>query len=412
MRDSAQDISSEMPHYARKYLAALCFIGLVHLYGQQRPVIFIQPMLDESILISTDKPVYFPEDTLRITIRRSDNSSTAIMSPIVTIPEMKLTPAGDGTFAGVIPQTVTPGLYRIRLRITDAKNQRIVYETDHAVDVEEHEAVERLNDFVRIGPLEGSSDPHTAMTLPDDQIRMLRVEFRRNGIRERMGPQFVTIKTSVLLRDGTTAQSFERRVVTFRSHGDPERDHAVFIQYRSAYGNYAAINPEELEGVRLPLDSLPSWALIKVTIEPDYVIKFGMYDRSNIFTRYFRVRGPSIEIGFSLGIPKVLYDTEAKDSVDYGNTSAMIRVYHVDEESGIRFPLSFGMGTFGVNSPIDVGVGKGGFAMSMFLDLVDLTKIHELGFIKKVNAGLELTRFFPLEKKSRFLINAQVGFAL
>jgi hypothetical protein len=412
MQDSAPDISSDMVTIVRKYLLSLCVIGLVHAHGQQRSTTLIQSILDESILISTDKPVYFPEDTLHITIHRKDNSTTSNVMPIVSIQEMKLTPAGHDAYVGVIPQTVTPGSYHILLRITDAKGQRFVYETDHVVDVEEYQAVEQLNNFVSIGPLNGSGDPHTAVTLPGDQIRMLRVVFRRDSIRLRMGPQFVTIKTTVLLRDGTTAQSFERRVVTFRSHGDPERDHAVFIQYRTAYGNYSAINPEELDYVRLPLDSLPSWALIKVAIEPDYAIKIGMYDRSNTFTRYFRVRGPAIEIGFSLGIPKVLYDTEAKDSVDYGNTSAMLRVYHVDEESGIRFPLSFGMGTFGVNSPIDVGIGKGGFAVSTFLDLVDLTRIHELGFIKKVNAGLELTRFFPLEKKSRFLINAQVGFAL
>ena len=185
----------------------------------------------------------------------------------------------------------------------------------------------------------------------------------------------------------------------------------MFTQYREAYGAYAGISTEELEQVRLTLDSLPAWSIIKVNIEPDYTIRIGACDRSNSVTRYFRARGPTIEIGFSSGIPKVLYDTQARDTVDYGNTSAMLRFYYVNAESGNRFPVSFGMGTFGVNSPIDVGIGRGGFALSTFLDLVELTRIHDLGFIKKVNAGLELTLFFPVERKMRLLINAQVGFS-
>ena len=185
----------------------------------------------------------------------------------------------------------------------------------------------------------------------------------------------------------------------------------MFIQYRTAYGAYAAISTEELDQVRLPLDSLPAWAIIKVDIDPDYTIRIGGHDGSNSVTRYFRVRGPTIEIGFSLGIPKVLYDTQSRDTIEYGNTSAMLRFYYVNAESGNRFPVSFGMGTFGVSSPIDVGVGRGGFAVSTFLDLVELTRIGDLGFFKRVNAGLELTQFFPIERKARLLINAQVGFS-
>jgi len=70
------------------------------------------------------------------------------------------------------------------------------------------------------------------------------------------------------------------------------------------------------------------------------------------------------------------------------------------------------MGTFGGNSPIDVGIGRGGFAVSALLDLVELTRVRDVGFIKKLNAGLELTQFFPLEKRARILINAQIGLSL
>jgi hypothetical protein len=390
-------------------LLSVCIAGTVRTQAQERPTPLIQPILDETILIFTDKPLYFPDDTLHLTIQREDSTTTASVTPIVAIEGMKLTPTGRDTYLAVIPQTVTPGSYRILLKIADARGQRFIYETARVVEVEEYQAVEQLSGYVSIAPLDGSSDPRTAVTLDGEQVRNLHVIFHRKSIRSRMGPQFVTIRTMVLLRDGTTAQAFERRVVTFRSHGDPERDRAMFIQYRTAYGAYAGISTDELEQVRLPLDSLPAWATIKVNIEPDYTIRIGAHDGSNSVTRYFRVRGPTIDIGFSLGIPKVLYDTQARDTIDYGNTSAMLRFYYVNAESGNRFPVSFGMGTFGVNSPIDVGIGRGGFALSAFLDLVELMRIRNLGFIKNVIAGLELTQLFPIDRRARLLINAQVG---
>jgi hypothetical protein len=394
------------------FLLSLCIAGTIPVLAQQIPTTRLQPILDESFLVSTDKPVYFPDDTLRIAIQREDSTSTSAITPTVSMEGIELKPAGHDTFIAVIPETVTPGSYRIFLRVVDAKGRRFVYETGRVVEVEEYQDVEQLSNFVRIVPLNGGNDPQTPVTLDGEQIRNLQVAFHRDSIRSQMGPQFVTIKTTVQLRDGTIAQAFERRVVTFRSHGSPRRDRAMFIQYRTAYGAYAAITTEELEHVRLPLDSLPAWALIKVNIEPDYTIKIGLYDRSNSVTRYFRVRGPTIEVGFSLGIPKVLYDTQAGDSIEYGNTSAMMRFYHVDAGSGNRFPVSFGIGTFGVNSPIDVGAGRGGFALSTFLDMIELTRILDIGIIKKINAGLELTLFSPIERKVRLLINAQVGFSL
>jgi hypothetical protein len=390
-------------------LLSVCIAGTMSAQVQSRPTPLIQPILDETVLIFTDKPVYFPDDTLQLRIQREDSTTKASVTPVIAIEGMKLMPVGHNTYMAVIPQTVTPGSYRILLRIVDARGQRFVYETARFVQVEEYQEIEKLSSYVNIVPLDGSSDPRTAATLVSEQVRALHVVFHRDSIRVRMGPQFVTIRTTVLLRDGTTAQSFERRVLTFRSHGDPERDRAMFIQYRTAYGAYAAISTEELDQVRLPLDTLPAWAIVKVNIDPDYTIRIGGHDGANSVTRYFRVKGPTIEIGFSLGIPKVLYDSQARDTIEYGNTSAMLRFYYVNAESGSRFPVSFGTGTFGVNSPIDVGIGRGGFALSAFLDMVELTRIHDLGFIKGVNAGLELTQFFPIGRRARLLINAQVG---
>ena len=43
-------------------------------------------------------------------------------------------------------------------------------------------------------------------------------------------PQFLAIRTAVQLRDGTTMETFERCVMTFRSYGDPDGDRARCIQ--------------------------------------------------------------------------------------------------------------------------------------------------------------------------------------
>jgi hypothetical protein len=64
---------------------------------------------------------------------------------------------------------------------------------------------------------------------------------------------------------------------------------------------------------------------------PDYTIKIGGYDKANSYSRYFRVKGPRIEIGFSLGLPKVLFDSRSKDTLNYGSYSAMIRFFFVDD---------------------------------------------------------------------------------
>ena len=63
----------------------------------------------------------------------------------------------------------------------------------------------------------------------------------------------------------------------------------------------------------------------------------------------------------------------------------------------------------GVNSPIDVSKGRGGFAASVFLDVIELMRRLGMDVGTKVNAGLELTPFFPIQKKSRILFDAHVG---
>jgi hypothetical protein len=390
----------------------LCVTGLLSARAQLKTSMLIQCTLEEEeIVLSVDKLVYFPGDTVLLVIQRNDSATAGTITPVLPIEGTTLKSIGRRMYAAVLPQTIIPGSFPISLRVVDSEGRRFWYKTDCVVTVEEHQNVEQLARYVSIGPEAGSNDIRTAVTLDREQARNLEVRFQRDSIRDDMGPQFVRITTSILLRDGIATSSYERRVVTFRSRGDPAKDRAMFIQYRTAYGAYANIRPEELEHVPVPVDSLPDWAILGIHIEPDYAIKIGAVDRSNTMTQYFRVRGPTIEVGFSLAIPKVLYDTRAADPIQYGNSSAMVRFYFISSRTGNRFPVSAGIGIFGVNSPVDVETGRGGFALSMFLDMAEIVRMVNIGFAKKVNIGLELDPFLPIEKKGRLLLLAQVGFS-
>jgi hypothetical protein len=394
-------------------LMLLLIEGTASVEGELRSTVLIRlPLSDESVTISLERPVYFPGDTVRLSILRVDSESKTIVTPMLNIQETTLQPVGNNIYSAVIPPNVTPGSYPIHLSVLDTRGRRLLYVTDCVVNVEEFQEIEQIARYVGIVPDTGGANPQTAVTLDREQMRNLQVVFQRDSIREGMGPQFVTIRTTVVLQRGTTAQTFERRVMTFRSHGGPDRDREMFIQYRKAYGPFAAIRTKEFERVQVELDTLPSWAVVRVTVEPDYTIKIGAIDRSNSVSRYFRVKGPKIEAGLVLGVPKVLYDTRAKDSVDYGHSSAMVRLFYIDGASGHRFPFNIGAGTFGVNSPIDVSTGRGGFATSVLLDIIELMRRLDMGVGTKVTAGLELTPFFPVKKKSRLLFDAHVGLAL
>jgi len=366
---------------------------------------------DERIDVSVDKSVYFSGDTVLLAIQRNDTTTAGIITPILHIEGTTLKSIGRRRYIAVIPTTVTPGLFPVSLRVTDSEGRRFRYETDCIVTVEEHQDVEQLSRYISIIPEGGSNNIRTPVTIDREQARNLEVRFQRDSIRPGMGPQFVRITTTVLLRDGIAAPSYERRVVTYRSHGNSNKDHEMFVQYRTAYGVYANIRPEELEHVLVPVDSLPDWAILGIHIEPDYTIKIGAVDRSNTMTQYFRVRGPTFETGFSLCIPNVLFDTRSDDQTVYGNYSATLRFYLTNALTGNRFPVSAGVEVFGVNSPIDIGSGRGGFALSMSLDIAEMIRIVNIGFTKKINIGVEIAPFIPIERKIRLLLVSEFGFS-
>jgi hypothetical protein len=391
-------------------IIGLCVLCAISVQAQVEYSVLIKSSAeDEIVIISVDKPVYYPGDSVQITIKRGSSSSRVSIVPILILEEAVLKSVEKNIYTTIVPISIPPGYYPLRIRAKDNQGRRFDYPTNCSVHVEEHQFIETISKYVHIEPLVGSDNIDSPVTLERYQIRNLRVLFERDSIGVGMGPQFVTIKTTVQSRDGSLLQTFERRVLTFRSDNDPDRDRAMLIQYRNAYGAYAAIRSEEFSEVQIVTDSLPDWAILKISIEPDYTIKIGGYNSKNVYNRYFRVKGPIIEMGVTLGIPKVLYDSQAKDTLIYGNSSAMLRFYYVDVETGDRFPVNFGIGTFGVNSPIDVTPTGGGFALSVLLNIADMTRIVGIDLVKKISAGLEFTPFFPIRKRARFLINAQVG---
>ena len=178
---------------------------------------------DERINVSVDKSVYFPGDTVRLVIQRNDSTTAGTITPILQIEGAKLKSIGQHTHIAVIPQNCNARIISHQLRVTDSEGRRFRYETDCVVAVEEYQDVEQLSRYVSIVPIAGSNNIRTPVTLDREQLRNLEVHFQRDSIRPFMGPQFLRITTTVLLREGIAVPSYERRVVTFRSHGDRQQ---------------------------------------------------------------------------------------------------------------------------------------------------------------------------------------------
>ena len=203
----------------------LCVFGIFNSQAQLKTSILLQSTNeDERIYVSVNKSVYFPGDTVRLVIQRNDSTTAGTVTPVLQIEGATLKSIGQRTHIAVIPENVTPGSYPISLRVTDSQGRRFRYETDCVVAVEEHQEVEQLSRYVSIVPMPGSNNIRTPVTLDRGQLRNLEVYFQRDSIRPFMGPQFVRITTTILLREGIATPSYERRMVTFRSHGDANKD--------------------------------------------------------------------------------------------------------------------------------------------------------------------------------------------
>ena len=160
------------------------FLSAWHVHAQQKyPTLIRSSLEDEIIILSVDKPVYFPGDTVSIKVQRNDNTATTLATPILIIEGTTLSSIDNNNiYRAVIPQACAPGLYRVRLRVKDPQGRHYIYETDCIVNVEEHQVIEQISRYVSIEPKAGGEDLQSIVTLDRNQIRNLRVIFQRDSI--------------------------------------------------------------------------------------------------------------------------------------------------------------------------------------------------------------------------------------
>lgn len=264
--------------------------------------------------------------------------------------------------------------------------------------------------FVNITPIEGGSNEESAKPLEKSEISHLVISFRRENLRTEDGPQFIKITSTVTSRDGKVSERITQYAFTFAKEAVPDSDETRMRMYAQQINPFGFVSRRKINSVDVHLDSLPDWGVVKIDVTPDE--EYTKYSRrfSTGQTWYYRAKGSRWESAFFLGIPKVLYDTDKKDTVAYGNASAMVRFFFLDGKTGSRYPLNIGIGTFGVSTPIDVSKNGGGFAVSLFFDIVQfVSNSFDVNLGSRFNGGLEVTPFFPIEHSARLLVNARIG---
>jgi hypothetical protein len=264
--------------------------------------------------------------------------------------------------------------------------------------------------FVGITPVEGGSAEKSAVALEKSELSHLVIGFQRGNLREEDGPQFIKINTTLTTRDGNVYDKITQYAFTFAKEALPDSDEARMRMYAQQILPFGFVSRRKIDSVDVHLDSLSDWGVIKIDVTPDE--EYTKYSHRFITRRtwYYRAKGSRWETAFYLGIPKVLYDTNRKDTVTYGNASAMIRFFFLDGETGSRYPLNIGIGTFGVSTPIDVSKNGGGFVISLFLDVIQLINTNfDVNLGSHFNGGLEVTPFFPIDHLARLLVNARIG---
>lgn len=265
--------------------------------------------------------------------------------------------------------------------------------------------------YMTLIPAPGQKDAPEVQTVDPSLLRGLTVRFHRERLNRESGPQFVRIEVISRTRAGAEVDRVVQHAFTLPKNDVPGGDLAMIEQVRQEFGISGAINADRVNVVSLLVDSLAPWGEVTVQITPDE--NFTRYADVGRLKRtwQYRVRGPRIESSFYIGIPKVIYDSRKADSVTYGNTSAILRFFMLDQESGEAMPVNLGVGVFGINSPIDVSDAGGGFVVSLFLDAVQLLRLRGMDITRKVNAGFEVTPFFSLRHRPRVLFNVRLGYS-
>ena len=267
-----------------------------------------------------------------------------------------------------------------------------------------------LREFVTIRPLEGSSHQKDAEPISKDRISSLTVIFNRGNLPPLSGPQFVRVNATILSREGIMLDQVTQYAFTFPREETAEEDARQMEDYSRQISQFGYIAPGRSDSVQIPLDTLPDWGYLRVEVVPDD--EYTKYtNRSNArIVWHYRIRGSWLDSRFTLGIPKVLYDTRESDSVDYGNASALLRFFYINQRTGQQFPVSLGFGLYGVSTPIDVSTRGGGFVLSLYFDVIQFLRVNGLEITDKANAGFEIAPFFPVDKRSRVLLSARIGY--
>ncbi|MBM4162568.1 MAG: hypothetical protein FJ217_15885 [Ignavibacteria bacterium] len=270
-------------------------------------------------------------------------------------------------------------------------------------------AVVPLIRYVQLTTRDRVIEPGNPIALSPEEISVLRVVFLRDSLSDQDGPQFLKITTISTNRRENLIDENVQYAISFRPMADEDADLRELERCARQVAPLAYVNPELMRSVRIQLDSLGEWGHVIVRVEPEEeLVKY--YGRIKEKLEYhILVKGRLLEFGFTLSVPKVLYDTRTVDSVLYGNTSAMLRIHLLNGETGVRYPISVGVGTFGVDSPIDVSRSGGGFAISLYFDIIQLLRIVNINLPQSVNAGFDVSPFFPIGHKGRLLFNARIG---
>jgi hypothetical protein len=247
------------------------------------------------------------------------------------------------------------------------------------------------------------------VSLTHEEISRLRIVFMRDSLGNDDGPQYLRILTSLTNKNERTLDENTQYAITFHRRVDKSSDLAELRRFSKEIDPISHTNPALIEMVPIQVDTLAEWGHLYVTVEPEQeFVKY--YGRIRNKLEYeILIKGGTLEAGLTVSVPKVLYDTRGSDSVSYGKTSAMLRVYFLNAETGMRYPFNLGIGTFGVDSPIDVSRTGGGFAFSIYFDVVQFFRLLDYNLSYGFNAGFDVSPFFPIGHKARMLFNARLG---
>ncbi len=266
-----------------------------------------------------------------------------------------------------------------------------------------------LSRYVRLGLGEKVLPSEKRIVLNKEEVQKLKVVFLRDSLQPNDGPQFLKLTFGVTHRTGVVLEENEQYAITFSRLSDSTKELELLQEYVSRVNPMGWFNPESIEWIPIQVDTLSPWGevIIRIETEKDIMKYYGRI-RNKLEYRIL-VQGPRIQPALTLSVPKVLFDSCRDDSVNYGNTSAMLRFFLLNPNTGEKYPMSFGIGTFGVDSPIDVSRAGGGFAISFYFDVVQMLGSLTGRFSQKINAGVDVAPFFPIGHKSRILVSARVG---